>query len=140
MSGETEREPSAWTIDSVRAHLTHLIDERDRRYEQRFSDQQRATEAALHSAERAVTKAEAAIERRLEAQNEFRGTLEDWAARLMPRAETEQRLSALAERLADLTTQVNLIQGRSRGLEGAWGYLVGAAAVLAVAISLFATR
>jgi Tfp pilus assembly protein PilX len=140
MGGETERDPSAWEADTLHAHLSRILAEMDRRYEQRFDAQQRATEAALAAAEKAVSKAETAAERRFEGVNEFRATLSDQAALLMPRAETEQRLVSLTEKINDLGLLVTQMQGRSRGIEGAWGYLVGAAAVIAVAISLFATR
>jgi hypothetical protein len=54
MSGETERDISAWTVDSLRTHLLGLIQEkderiveRDRRYEQRFESQEKAISTAM---------------------------------------------------------------------------------------------
>jgi hypothetical protein len=56
------------------------------------------------AADRAVAKAEAASERRFESVNEFRATLADQATQLMPRAEAEARILALADKLSELTT------------------------------------
>ncbi len=136
MSGETEGDPSGWTIDSLHQHLARMSDERDRRYEQRFDAQQRATEMALSATKEAVLKAEHASDKRFDGVNEFRAQLSDQAAMLMPRMEADQRLAALTERVSDLTTVVTKIQGRSSGIEGAWGYLLGAVGLAAAVISM----
>ena len=57
--------------------LMLIIDERDRRYQQRFEQQNASLSIAMSAAEKATAKAEAAIERRLEGQNEFRAQLSD---------------------------------------------------------------
>lgn len=84
MSGETERNISAWTNDTVLVHLTQLVDERtehlhdiielnerhdrerfaekDVRDQQRFDAQQLALRDALTSAEKAVNAALAAAQ------------------------------------------------------------------------------
>jgi hypothetical protein len=136
MSGETERSPSSWTIDSVLVHLNRVLAEMDQRFEQRFEGQQRATDAALTSAKEAVLKAETAAERRFEGVNEFRATLADQAATLMPRAETEQRLRALTDRINDLALIVSQMQGHDTGVSAAWGYLAGAVGVVAAVVGI----
>lgn len=75
---------SEWTIESLKAH-----------YDQRFIDQDRAVQAALNAAEKAVTKAENASEKRFDAVNEFRAQLADQAATFMPRSEAELQFSNL---------------------------------------------
>src|ERR1700726_2034245 len=88
--------------------MLDLLDERDRRYaELRAADQEslklalnsqeKAVAAALAAADRAVSKADFATEKRFDAVNEFRATLSDQAAHLMPRAECELRLKALED-------------------------------------------
>lgn len=64
MSGETEAEVSAWTVDSLRTHFLSLISEkdervaeRDRRYEQRFESQEKAISTAMTAYGTAVTLA-----------------------------------------------------------------------------------
>ena len=75
--------------------MIDLLDERDRRYaELRAADQEslklalnsqeKAVAAALAAADRAVSKADFATEKRFDAVNEFRATLSDQAAHLMP--------------------------------------------------------
>jgi hypothetical protein len=135
-----------------------LISESDRRYEQRLAAlndfllaslmaQKEAVNAALVAADRAVVKAETASEKRFDAVNEFRATLADQAASLMPRSESEARMQALSDKLsatrdefnsavAALNRVQNLNAGQSHGLAAGWGYLVGGAG-LAIAIALF---
>src|SRR5688500_19776952 len=141
MAGETEEKISAWTTDTLRslmyqmvqAHtaqvdaqiegLNALISEHDRRYQQRYESQQEnvvaaltaqkeQVAAALMSADRAVVKAETASEKRFDAVNEFRATLADQAAQLMPRSEAESRLQALGEKLGDLNDRINRSEGK----------------------------
>src|ERR1700677_2135325 len=51
---------SEWTVETLKAH-----------YDQRFIDQDRAVQAALNAAEKAVTKAETASEKRFDGVNEL---------------------------------------------------------------------
>lgn len=125
MPGETEEKPSGWTTDTLHAHITRLMDERDRRYGERFDAQALAVAAALAAAEKATTKAEGAAERRFEAVNEFRGQQQDIISTFMPRAEADLAM-------ANVQKQLDEIKGTRRaGLEAGWGYLVGAVGLLA---------
>jgi hypothetical protein len=63
------------------------MDERDRRYEDRFKATDDKTSLALTASEKAVTKAETATEKRFDSVNEFRKTLSDQAAEFLPRRE-----------------------------------------------------
>ena len=103
--------------------------ERDKRLDERFESQEKAVSAALAAAEKAVTAAFVASEKAVTAalsasekavekaetaqlrvnatQNEFRGTLKDQAAELMPRAET-------ALLVAGLQSQINALGGTRR--------------------------
>ena len=75
---------SEWTVETLKAH-----------YDQRFIDQDRAVQAALNAAEKAVTKAETASEKRFDAVNEFRAQLADQAQTFIPRAEAELQFANL---------------------------------------------
>jgi Flp pilus assembly protein TadB len=97
------------------ASLRELITAYDHRYEQRFEAQQlalhdaltsqeKAVAAALNAADRAVITAQAANEKRVDATNEFRGTLADAQATLMPRTEAEARIQSVADKLSELAT------------------------------------
>ena len=54
---------------------------------------------ALQAADKAKDKAEDAQRRVNETQNEFRGTLKDQAATLMPRAEAEGKFNSIQKQL-----------------------------------------
>lgn len=95
MSGETERQPSGWTIDTALEHMRSLLVEKDLRDEQRFRAQQAAVQAELAGLARAVDKAEVATEKRFEGVNEFRSQLADQARDFMPRREAEQAIEAV---------------------------------------------
>jgi hypothetical protein len=144
-----------WTIETLAAHVLGLVDERDRRYQQRFDGQDRAVQAALaaqekavaaalSAAERAVLKAEAAAERRFESQNEFRGQLADQAARQLPRAEAAVEFTNLRERLDELQKRIEAITvtqasvgGVAVGGKDAFARLVSVVGLIGVLISIF---
>lgn len=148
MSGETEITPSAWTIDSLHAHIIKIINEMDKRYEQRDQARQealaaalaaaeKAVQAALAAADRAVSKAELAAERRFENVNEFRGQLADQASTFMPRTEAAVELANLREKIdaqsvfiSALTTRIDRQDGAKTGLRDGWGYLIGFAGLV----------
>jgi hypothetical protein len=143
MSGETGEVESGWTVDTLRQHVAEkmsaqnaawhrLIAEMDLRYQQRYDAQQKALEAALLaqekavqtaliSAEKAVTKAETAAEKRFESVNEFRSTLADQAAGLMPRSEAETRIAAATEKIVELGERINEVTRRLDRGEGRSG-------------------
>jgi phosphopantetheinyl transferase (holo-ACP synthase) len=85
--------------------------------EQRFQVSKEAVSDALQAAKEAVTKAEHATERRFESVNEFRSTLSDQAAQLMPRTEAQARFETLQANLArielDLRGSVSTTSGKS---------------------------
>jgi hypothetical protein len=72
-----------------------IMDERDRRYEDRFTAMDEKTGLALTSSEKAVTKAEIAQEKRFDNTNEWRAAMQDRDRNQMPRIEIEQRFSSL---------------------------------------------
>jgi chromosome segregation ATPase len=129
-----------------------LLAEMDLRYQQRFDAQTRALDAALlaaekavqtalTAAEKAVSKAEVATERRIEGLNELRSIVNDISKLQMPRAEAEQRLTALSEKIEEVKSsasakieEVKAIAGTQRdrglGLNAGWAYLIGGVALL----------
>lgn len=119
------------------AHLKELLNAADKRYEQRFNAQEtavaaglnaqeKAIAAALSAAKEAVTKAEIAAEKRLDSVNEFRGQLRDQQATFISKAEAEQRLLALSEKLNSLQQRVDKNEGKNSGFSEGWGYVIGA--------------
>ena len=141
MAGETEEKPSGWTVDTLHALVRALLAESDKRYEQRFISQQEAIQAALLAqkeavnaalvaADRAVIKAETAAEKRFEGVNEFRATLADQAANLMPRVEAEARIQVVADKLTEVADRLNRSEGQGKGLATAWAIAVAIAGMM----------
>ena len=95
-------EPSLREVTTELDGFRNLMDERDRRYDQRFEAMDEKTSLALTSSEKAVSKAEAATEKRFDAVNEFRGQLKDQAATLMPRAEADSKFKTLEDKLEEM--------------------------------------
>lgn len=126
-----------WTVETLREHLTALLESERGKNEVRFQSMERSTSTALAAAQRAVEKAEVAVEKRLEGMNEFRGSLADQARLLMPRAEADNRFSGINEQLKDISSRIDRQEGRGSGLNAGWGYLVGAVGLLAGLIAIF---
>jgi CHASE3 domain sensor protein len=117
--------------------LRQLMDERDTRYQQRFDDQTQAISAALLAAEKAVTKAEAASEKRFDAVNEFRGALADQARLLVNRTEVEAWREQLREAQAALSARIQRIEGKSIGMNAGWTILIAAGGLVAAVVAIF---
>lgn len=126
----------------------------DRRYEERFNASQTALavglagtkseiNAALVAADRAVTKAELATEKRFESVNEFRGTLDNQQRTLIPRSEVSEIVKGLDQKIEQLTKNQDKLEqdvrnsmSERQGVRGGWGYAVGALGFLVAATSL----
>lgn len=99
--------------------VREIMDERDRRYNERAKAQDTAVSAALAASERASSKAEAASERRFEGVNEFRGTVQDIINNVLNKMVTRAEFEPVVAR-------VN--QG--------WGVFLGVAALLAATVAI----
>src|SRR5258708_4915140 len=110
--------PHGWTLDTLEKHLTEqinflriLVEEHDERNKERFAASKESVVSALAAADKALIKAELSSEKRFEGVNEFRATLADQAANLMPRSEYTVQHRALEEKVNILTSQYSNIQG-----------------------------
>lgn len=97
--------------------LLAILNERSTANGQRFDAQEKAVAAALAAAKEAVAKAEAAAEKRFEGLNEFRGTLKDQQATLMPRAEVLALLKSMDEKIQNNDGRISAIISRGEGGE-----------------------
>jgi len=125
MSGETERNVSGWTVDTLKQHM-----------DQRFIESDERLRIRITTAEAAVNKAEVATEKRFEGVNEFRKTLSDQTATFMSRLETEQRVNALAEKIVALTDRLNMSDGQEAGSKITMGRLYSTLAGFGTIISI----
>ncbi len=104
--------------------LERMLDEREERTKERFVAMDRAVSSALMAADKAVSKAESATEKRFEGVNEFRETLRDQAATLMPRIEYEVNHKSLITAVTNVTERVNRMENTQFGKKEGLG-LVG---------------
>ena len=126
----------SWTTENLKEHFEGLLEEKDKRYQQRFNDTKIAVDAALAAAEKAVTKAETAADKRFESVNEFRNTLADQQRTLMPRAEIEVLMKAQNDKITALTTNQNKTEGKTVGIGQTLGYIIGAIGILSGVLAL----
>lgn len=84
------------------SQINVLITANDKNYNQRFDNVLQATKAALDAADRAVSKAESATEKRFESVNEFRQTLSDQASKFIIRSEFDLVVDRLEQDIKNL--------------------------------------
>lgn len=137
-------DPTIRELASEFEGFKELMTERDRRYEQRFEAMDEKTSLALTSSEKAVAKAEIATEKRFDSVNEFRGTLSDQAANLLPRREADAKFSSFEGKLEDMKKEVaglresrSLGTGTGEGLKAMWGYVLAAILLIVSIVTLF---
>ena len=91
-----------------------------------FADRDVRVNLALSAAKEAVTKAEAANDRRLDLLNEFRAQQADEARKYALSAVVEQSFRGLEERAGRTEAAISVLQGRALALAG-FGALFGGA-------------
>ncbi len=113
--------PRGWTLDTLETYISdqlralkESIAQQDERNKERFSAAKEAVQAALTAADKALSKAEIASERRFEGVNEFRATLADQATMLMPRSEYTAQHNALVDKVSDIATRVSTVETGGR--------------------------
>jgi hypothetical protein len=150
------REMESNTI-TLRSHITEAITA----LRENVLAQKEAVALAMQAADRAVTKAEIANEKRFESVNEFRASLADTSRLQMPRSETESLIKALNEKndsahkaMADrldasiksmndkidsLNELIVASEGRHSGMQSGWGYAFGAFGLLVAVATVIIT-
>lgn len=98
MTGETEEKPSSWTTDTLKSHITTLLEERDRRYRQEFSAQTDSLVSADKRYEQRFLAQEVAVQQALQAQEKAvaAALIASEKAVLKAEAATESRFSCVA--------------------------------------------
>lgn len=98
---------------------------------------------ALAAADKAVTKAEIATEKRFENVNEFRGQLADQAASFVDRRELQAlqtainlRLDGVVKDIGAIAKRIDTSEGRSKGISSSLGALVAAISVVVIVVNL----
>lgn len=135
-SGETNVPVGEWTTGTLKVYHDEKIAFLKQHTDQRFSDQDKAVQAALLAAKEAVLKAEAASDKRFESVNEFRKTLSDQTSSFLTRPEYDANHKALEDKIELLTDRFNKNEGRGTGLQAGWGYLAGIIGLAATVIGI----
>jgi hypothetical protein len=91
---------------------------------------------ALAAADKAVSKAETATEKRFESVNEFRQALSDQTRTFISKVEFDLVRDTNAARLAELISRLDKTEGKAVGLNAGWVYLLGGLSVVATLVSL----
>ncbi|WP_204011111.1 hypothetical protein [Virgisporangium aurantiacum] len=91
---------------------------------------------ALAAADKAVSKAETATEKRFESVDEFRQRLSDQTRSLVSKVEFDAVRDSSAVRIADLASRLDKTEGNAVGLNAGWVYLIGGLSVAATLASL----
>jgi len=130
----SEKRAEGWTVETALAHLETLIEEKDRRYEQRFLAQQDAMKQALAAVNLASEKAEANGDKWRASANEWRQAMNDRERQFLPRIEAAQLIKSLEDRVTSLKEDSEKEkergdkgEGRSSGVSALWGWIVAAA-------------
>lgn len=66
--GETAKDPSGFTVDTIHQYIDAILQERDRRYEQRFLTQQESLQVALAASHAVLVEHDKRYEQRFAAQ------------------------------------------------------------------------
>lgn len=126
-----------WTVETLREHLTAIIDLRFESLEDivnhRFDAQERAVKAAYDSNQRALDIADKALTSELKHVNEFRQLVDDIQENQMPSKDIVNRFVNMAEKVDELSKQMADMRSQGTGVKSGWGW---AAAVIALAIAI----
>lgn len=123
-------EENIWSAEQVKEFLLQILSEKEDKYNQRFSGQEKAIETAERSRDVAIKKAEDSIEKKSDAVYVKLTDLQKALTEVMLRPEIESRLAGLTEKYDDLKTSRDTGEGKGVGRLQFWGFLVAAVAVL----------
>ena len=127
-------------LEANHAAFKELLNERDVRYTQRSLAQDTAVAAALATSKEAVSKAEIATEKRLEALNELRAMAESQGRDFARTAEMKLLFANIDTRIDGIS---KLQQGQishSGGIREALGWIFAGGAILVTVIIELVTR
>lgn len=134
--GETAKDPSGWSTDTLKAYVERIVHESDRRYEQRFEAQEKAVRAALDAAALAVERAEQNAEKWRANANEWRAAMTDREKKFMAQETADARFLDIDRRLADLSTSRDTAAGGKTNTTQLIAWAFGLAGIAIAAISL----
>jgi hypothetical protein len=93
---------------SLQQYIEMMMNERDKRYEDKFAAKDYATNQAQRAAKEAVDKAQSSMERRLEAMNEFRAAINDIISKTVTRTEATTAHEGMNKEITRIASNVEL--------------------------------
>jgi len=96
-------------------------------------------ERRLTDMEKAVTKAEAAHERRLEGMNEFRNQLKDQQQTFVDKSYYNSQHAILEEKIRDVKLYIDKLDARKEGGNIVWAYVVSGISLFLALLSFALT-
>lgn len=133
-----EHPARGWTLETIFTYFDSLISGNDRLYGQRFDSGDRAVNAAMAAANAATSKAESAVEKRLEGLNELRGMAVDQGRLLMPRLEQEKVNQTIVDRIVVVENMMRESSSRKSGSRDSIAYIIAGAGLLIAAVEAIA--
>ena len=110
--------PNGTSWVALRDYFTLWLERLEVFYTRRFEDLDAKTTLALAAADKAVTKAEIATEKRFEGVNEFRATLADQATRLIPREEAQSKFDNIEKDITAMSKEIQALREQRSGITG----------------------
>jgi hypothetical protein len=111
--------------DQTARHLRELMDERDRRYQERYEASEKAVGAALASAKEAVLKAELSADKRFELLNELRAGVA-----------TAEQLEALEKVVTEQAKRLDRSEGAGQGRNAMFGWVIAAVGAIVTVMTV----
>jgi hypothetical protein len=126
-------------LETLFRSLRDLIDERDKRYEERDQANKATVNAAMRAAQDAADKIEKAFLAYKEVSNEWRGTLNDIVGRMATRIEVERQFGEMQCKISELRESRSAQTGQNAALEyiassrrWLWAQALGMATIIVV--------
>lgn len=123
--------------------LRAIIDERDERYKVQFLTLRDAAELnnkavgiAMDAADKAVQKAEMAVEKRFESVNEFRAQMGDMQATFARTDLVNSRFASMEKKIDEISEFKSGTLARRTGFSDIWGWVFGAGGLIVAALIL----
>ena len=117
-------------IEANDRRLNDLMAERDLRHQQRYQASSDALDSALGCAKDAITKAEAAYEKRFDNTNQWKQTFSELSGKMVTRMEYSSAYDALKDKIEDVSGRIKVIEGKSTGIGTSVGVVMAVAALL----------
>jgi multidrug resistance efflux pump len=105
--------------------------------QQAISAQKESVTIAMAAADRAVTKAETAVEKRFENSNEWRNTVETLQRTYLPRTEFDQGVKTLADKISVLNEGFKAREARGLGAVQTWAVIGMLVSMMANGVLIF---